>query len=272
MKMFWREATFVGFDVETSGKYPLGAEICEVAAVKWRENKIIDTFQSFVATTRPMSQEVIAIHNITNEMLAGAPKSADVMKRLHDFVADDVYMIAHHAPFDMGFLAPEFEKAQLPLPLNSVFCSSLLARKALPESENHKLQTLIRFMGLEKGQAHRALDDAKACLEVGLKIFAKCPQASIDELLDYQLARLRWGDYTIAPLIKNPIFSTLIKALDRREMVQIVYLGGSKPGEARTVFPLGLVRNPLDDYLVAKEEKDQIAKRYFLKKIKAARF
>ncbi|OFZ10769.1 MAG: hypothetical protein A2Z20_00815 [Bdellovibrionales bacterium RBG_16_40_8] len=271
MRISWREVTLVGFDLETSGKYPLEAEICEIAAVKWRDNKIVDSMQSFVTTSRPMSKEVIAIHNITNEMLVGAPKIAQGIKQLSNFIGD-AYMIAHHAPFDMGFLAPEFERINLPLPKNPVFCSSLLSRKAYPESKNHKLQTLIEFFELEKGQAHRAFDDAKACLEIGMKTFTKSQDQSIAGLLDYQGVRLLWSDYTIEPLKANSVFATVIKAIKNREMVQIVYMGGSRPGEARTVFPIGLVRNPLDDYLVAKEEQDQIPKRYFLKKIKAARF
>jgi DNA polymerase III subunit epsilon len=271
MSLKWREATLVGFDVETSGKYPLEAEICEIAAVKWQGGKIIDTFQTLVATTRPMSKEVIAIHNITNEMLVGAPKISEAIVKFHTFI-QGAYLVAHHAPFDLGFLAPEIERAKLPLPKNHVFCSSLLSRKAFKESENHKLQTLIKFFNLEQGQAHRALDDAKACLEVGMRVFAKIGQdVSIEDILEYQEAKLPWQSYALADLISHKVFSVLIEALRDRKQVQIVYSGGSRPGEPRTVHPLGLVRNPLDDYLVAAENLDEIPKRYFLNKIKAAR-
>lgn len=270
MTIHWREATLVGFDVETSGKYPLEAEICEIAAVKWHNGQIVDQFQSLVATSRPMSDAVIAIHNISNEMLVNAPKISEVVKSFHAFVHDSC-LIAHHAPFDMGFLALEFERERLSLPKNPVFCSSLLSRKAFPESENHKLQTLIRFLNLQQGTAHRALDDAKACLHVGLKVFEKIgAEFTLDQLQAYQGTDLTWSGYSIASFRSHPVFSKIVEALEARVMLQIVYAGGSRPGQARTVYPLGLVRNPLDDYLVAAEELEQVPKRYFLNKIKAA--
>ncbi len=266
----WREATFVGFDVETSGKYPLAAEICEVAAVKWRNGVIVDKFQTLIATRFKMSDEVIAIHNITNEMLVGAPSIKTAISDFYKFILDS-YLIAHHAPFDMGFIAPEFERVGLALPKNMVFCSSLLSRKAFPESENHKLQTLINFFNLKKGQAHRALDDAEACLSVGLKVFEKLGQnCTLSELLAYQEAKLPWTDYSISKLRGHGVYSKIVEALESRSMVQITYSGGSKPGLARTVHPLGLVRNPLDDYFVATEDLKEIPKRYFLNKITAA--
>lgn len=267
----WPEATIIGFDTETTGKYPLAAEICEIAAVKWRAGKIIDTFQTLVKVSRPMSAEVIAIHHITDEMLTGAPSIADATRGFYKFIQDG-YLVAHHAPFDLGFMAPEIEKLRLALPKDLVFCTSLFSRKAFPETENHRLQTLIKYFALEQGQAHRALDDAKACLEVALRCFAKVgPRASIEELLKYQEAVLAWSDYSVQDLRGHPAYSQVVLALEKNSMLQIVYQGGSKPGQARTVQPLGIVRNPLDDYLVAQEEKDEFPKRYFLKKISAAR-
>lgn len=269
MTKSWQDETFVSFDVETSGQYPLGAEICEVAAVKWSKGKIIDSFQSLAATKRRMSDQVIAIHNITNEMLVGAPPLSEVIKKFYDFI-EGAYLIAHHAPFDLGFIAPEFERLRLSFPKRPVFCSSLLARRVFPESENHKLQTLIRFFNLEQGTAHRALDDARACLEVGLKIFNKIgPDKDMAEIASYQNANLLWTNFSISALKGNSNFKAIVEALEQNSPVQIVYSGGSKPGQARTVMPLGIVRNPLDDYLVAREENstEEKPKRYFLNKI-----
>src|SRR5580658_5011861 len=111
----WHEATFVGLDTETSGKYPLDAEICEIAAVKWRGGQIIENFQSLVAITRPMNPEAQGVHHISPEMLAGAPNMRDTITKFHNFI-DESFLIAHHAPFDMGFIAYEFERAGLALP------------------------------------------------------------------------------------------------------------------------------------------------------------
>src|SRR5690606_36090270 len=123
--------------------------------------------------------------HITDEMLADAPDIADVIPKFHRFI-EGAYLVAHHAPFDMGFLAVEFEKLTLQLPNNPVFCSSLLSRRLVPESANHRLQTLISHLGLTVGQAHRALDDSKACLEFALNCFRRSGEhCSLQDLLQH---------------------------------------------------------------------------------------
>src|SRR5690349_19013670 len=84
----WFEATFIAIDLETTGKYPLDAEICEMAAVKWRGGEIVDTFQTLVRPQMLMSSEVIKIHNITNEMVQTAPALTEVLNQFHSFIND----------------------------------------------------------------------------------------------------------------------------------------------------------------------------------------
>ena len=119
-----------------------------------------------------MSAEVISIHNISNEMVAKAPPVSQVIQEIHHFMSEGV-PVAHHSPFDMGFLSIEFERAGLPALTTPVLCSSLLSRRAFPQCPNHKLQTLIQYFKLNGGQAHRALDDARACLQLSIKCFEK---------------------------------------------------------------------------------------------------
>ncbi len=261
----------VALDVETSGKYPLSSEICEIAAVKWRGGKIVDEYQTLVRVRIPMGAEVIAIHNITNEMLEGAPEMSSAIAKFYEFMGDG-YAVAHHAPFDLGFLAIEIERAKLMLPKRPAFCSSLLSRKAFSDAPNHRLQTLIKYFKLEQGQAHRALDDARACLAVALRCFEKVGvDASVAKLMDYQAVPLPWGSYSIADLRSHAVFAVLVAALEKNKDVQIIYAGGSRPGESRTVRPVGLVRNPNGDFFVAIDENDDQPKRFFLNKITAAR-
>src|SRR5690554_5714295 len=100
----WRSVDLVAFDTETTGKYPLSAEVCELAAVKWRDGKIVDTFQTLLKPSRPMDAEVIAIHGITNEMVENAPRMVEKIDEFREFISGAV-LLAHHAPFDLGFLA-----------------------------------------------------------------------------------------------------------------------------------------------------------------------
>lgn len=267
----WRECEFVGFDTETSGKYPLEAEICELAAVKWKNGKVVDTFSTLIKPSKPMDAEVIAIHGITDAMVENAPSMSEKIADFHAFLGDGV-PIAHHAPFDLGFVSLEFEKKNLALPTGPVVCSSLLSRKIFPESENHRLQTLIRFFGLQQGQAHRALDDARASLEVALKCFEKINEASTDPLplakmLEAQGGALTWQRFSMAELQGSAVPAQLIKAISEHKIIDMTYSAGSKPGAPRRVHPLGLVRSLDGDFLVAYDERDQRSKRYFVDKV-----
>lgn len=270
----WFDTTFIAIDLETTGKYPLDAEICEMAAVKWHQGRIVSEFQTLIKPRLLMSSEVIAIHNITNEMVENSPALESKLSEFHQFIGDG-YIIAHHSPFDMGFLAWEFEKARLPLPTLPVFCTSLLSRAINFDVPNHRLATLAAHFNIEAGAAHRALDDAKTCLGVALKYFENLgPEAKVSDILSIQHVRLEWPRFSIESLMEKDQFRTLIRALRDRREVSIVYEGGSRPGESRKVFPLGLVRSMDGDFLVATEgnnEGDDVKpKRYFLEKISSA--
>src|SRR4051812_25854435 len=94
----WRDLTLVAFDTETTGKYPLTAEICEIAAVKYRGGEVVDTYSTLLKPSKPMGDAVIAIHGITNEMVANAPLMSEKIREVHAFFADSI-LITHHAPF-----------------------------------------------------------------------------------------------------------------------------------------------------------------------------
>ena len=265
--LLWKDLTFVGFDTETSGKYPLDAEICEIAAVKWRNGEVVDTFATLIKPSKPLVAENIAIHGITNDMVENAPRMSEKIAEFHAFIQDAI-PVAHHAPFDLGFVAIEFEKAGLPLPVLPVVCSSLLSRKVFPESDNHRLQTLIKFFQLEQGTAHRALDDAKACLEVGIKCFEKTgTDVVMEHAFQAQGGPLFWSRFSMRELRENPIIKNLITAVEQQRVVEMAYSAGSTPGAKRRVHPMGIVRSLDGDFLVAYAEEDQRSKRYFLEKV-----
>lgn len=262
----------VAFDLETSDQYPLQAEVCEMAAVKYFEGKIVDSFQSLVKVSKPMGEKVIGIHGITNEMLIDAPNMSDVVAPFREFI-DGCHVVAHHSPFDLSFMAIEFEKADLSLPEEPAFCSSLLSQKILPNSPNHRLQTLIQYLKIEQGTAHRALDDSKACLEVALNCFNKFPDYNVDQFLEIQGGAFYWKDFSINELCKNPVHKLLVEACNKKEDIQITYAGGSKPGQARTVTPVGIIRHShKSDSFVAFSGGDTKPKRYYMEKITKATF
>lgn len=263
----WENFEFVAFDTETSGAYPLGAEIVEFGAVKWKNGQIVDSYQTLLKPTVPMSAFNISIHGITNEMVADAPLIKDKIHEIREFMGEAILM-AHHAPFDLGFVAIEFEKYGVALPKNPALCTSLLARKIITESANHKLQTLIGVLGLDRGAAHRAKDDATACLEVGLECLrrlAKAGRPNLKSAFDTQEKKLTWDQYLIVGA-RNQTIDKIVEAIQKRLSMDLVYDASSSG--TRRITPIGLVRSPDGDFVMATCHRDAAQKRFYLQKFK----
>lgn len=263
----WHEYTYVSFDTETSGAYPLGAEIVEIGMIKWKGGKEIGQYQTLLKPTYPMSDFIIGIHGITNEMVADAPLMKDRINEIRDFFRDSVLM-AHHAPFDMGFLTVDIEKAQIPLPTEPVLCTSLLARKLIPESPNHKLQTLNQVLKIDGGTAHRAFDDARACLQVGLECLKRMGEtATLQHAIKAMGKELEWSKYLLLNG-QSEFYKRIVEAIQSRRDVDFVYEGGSLKGKTRRMTPIGIVRNPDGDYVMATCHIDRAQKRFYFDKMK----
>jgi DNA polymerase-3 subunit epsilon len=266
LKLPWSEYTYVAFDTETSGAYPLAADIVEFAAVKWKGGQEIASFQTLLKPREKMSDFIIGIHGITNEMVETAPEMKEKINEIREFLGDAIPM-AHHAPFDMGFVSVEFEKHSLQPPVTPVLCTSLLSRKIILESPNHKLQTLIQVLKLPQGAAHRALDDARACLQVGLECMKRNgEQATLENLIQVQGKNLNWGNYF---LLKSDSFilKLISQAIHEKRDVEFTYSGGTLKGKPRKMTPIGIVRNPDGDYVVAICHVDRAQKKFYIDRI-----
>ncbi|MBL8967350.1 MAG: 3'-5' exonuclease, partial [Spirochaetaceae bacterium] len=102
------------------------------------------------------------IHGIRDEDVRGEPDFAARAPALAE-LARGAVIIAHNAPFDLAFLRAELERAGLPAALNEVLDTRILAKAAYPGLQSYKLVDLARFLGIDTGRSHRALDDAKTC-------------------------------------------------------------------------------------------------------------
>ena len=272
--MSWKNECFISLDLETTGAFPFESEICEIGAVKWKGGKIIDKYEVLIKPSHTIPDEIIAIHGITNEMLENSPTISEKIHEFYDFIQDG-YLIAHHAPFDMGFLAFEFEKRDMDFPIKKALCSSLLSRQLIPESPNHKLVTLRKTLNLTDNNAHRAYDDSISCLELAMVCFERMGNgATIKDLFAKQGGGLDWQKFSMKGLMKEPAFTALVQCFyDKKEILEIIYMGGSKSkkGQWRKVVPVGLVRNPSGDFLVAKDEPRGQPKRFYLSKVQDSR-
>lgn len=261
----WSNYPVVAFDTETSGAYPLESEIIELGAVKWYKGEIVGKFQTLLKPSKPLTEDNIKIHGITNEMVKGAPLLEERVLEFCEFI-DGSILLAHHAPFDLGFLTPVIEKTGLNFPSNFHLCTSLLSR-ALLHTSNHKLQTLVKELNLTGGDAHRAFDDAYACMQVFFKCVEKITdEATLRRLKQIQVKKIEWSDFC---LYKNAptVVDQIVEAIKLDKMIQIMYEGGTNKNKFRPITPKGIVRNPDGDYVHAQCELDHQRKRFYLSKI-----
>src|SRR5665648_993664 len=99
--------------------------------------------------------------------LRGQPRIEQVLPAFFEFSRGAV-LVAHNAPFDIGFLKAAARDHGYPWPGNQVLDTVALARRAVTRDEvpNHKLSTLAAFFRTAVAPEHRALSDARATVDV----------------------------------------------------------------------------------------------------------
>lgn len=155
------DATYVVFDVETTGLSAVYDTIIELAGVKIHRGEIVDRFESFANPHQPLSQTTIDLTGITDDMVKDAPEVDDVLKQFYEWSKDDI-LVAHNASFDIGFLNQGYQKIGYENVKNPVIDTLELARFLFPELKNHRLDTLCKHLDIELVNHHRAIYDAEA--------------------------------------------------------------------------------------------------------------
>ncbi|MDH6215793.1 TerD family protein [Streptomyces pseudovenezuelae] len=102
----------------------------------------------------------VEVHGLTVERLRGAPSFDQVAERIGGMLQDRV-LVAHNAQFDYDFLAHEFARARMWLPVSQRLCTLALNRQVDPPTDNMKLGTLAAHYGVPQQRAHDALDDTR---------------------------------------------------------------------------------------------------------------
>jgi DNA polymerase-3 subunit epsilon len=160
------DTTFVVLDLETTGLSPARDRITEVGAVRARGGEVDAELRTFVHPGQPIPAAVTAITGITDADVAGAPRIDDVLPLLVDFIGGSV-LVAHNAPFDVGFVTAAAARLGVRLPRFTVLDTAVLARRLIREEvRDVRLATLARHFRAPTSPDHRALNDARATLHV----------------------------------------------------------------------------------------------------------
>jgi DNA polymerase III epsilon subunit family exonuclease len=169
--------TFVAFDTETTGLFPIMHRLVEIGAVRFRlDGRDHATFQQLIDPEIPIPQDVQQMYGITDRMVRGQPTLEQVIPQFIEFLGHrDTILLAHNAPFDLGFLAMSLIRLGIAYPPHYLLDMLELARRLYPTWQNHSLEHVAIKLNVANKAEHRAMSDARAVKDIFLAMLQHAP-------------------------------------------------------------------------------------------------
>jgi DNA polymerase III subunit epsilon len=226
-----RDLTFCVVDLETTGAaVSQGSMITEIGAVKVRGGELLGEFQTLVNPHSEIPPFIAVLTGITNSMVAAAPPIAVALPSFLEFARGSV-LVAHNAPFDVGFLQHFARHLGHPWPGFEVVDTARLARRVITRDDapNCKLSSLAVAFGSATTPNHRALADARATVDVLHGLFERLGSLGVHTLEELQTFTSR---VTTAQRRKRHLAENLPHApgvyLFRDDGGRVLYIGTSR--------------------------------------------
>ena len=159
---------YICIDLETTGLNPKHDKIIEIGAVKVRDGKAAEVFETFVNPGRKLEERITELTGITDAQLKDAPEITEVLPALLDVVGEDV-LLGHSVLFDYSFIKKAAVNQKFTFEKQGIDTLKI-ARRYLTELPSRSLDSLCNHYGIEH-HAHRALADAKATCELYDKLW-----------------------------------------------------------------------------------------------------
>src|SRR3990172_12225201 len=164
------DATWIVFDLETTGLSASSSRICEIGAQRVHELELEETFETLVHPGLPLPAAITSLTGITAASLGVAPRAQHAVRRFLAFAGGAV-LVAHNARFDLAFLDREVQRLTGQRVAAPVVDTVWLARRLLGERTRRAgLAALAQFFGTSAQPCHRALPDAPATAEILLAL------------------------------------------------------------------------------------------------------
>ncbi len=180
------DSTYVVFDLETTGLYPnSGDSIIEIGAVKIKNGKIIDRYDELINPGRLLSEEIVKITGINDDMLKNKRNEEICVCDFMKWVGD-LPMVAHNAKFDMSFLDNAYSKYNLGKISNIVIDTLGLSRYLESSERYHNLATLVKRYDIpwDENKHHRGDYDSEGTALIFNKMLNKLKINNINTMQD----------------------------------------------------------------------------------------
>lgn len=164
---------WVIIDTETTGLYdPIYVvELAGQLMEGWRP--VGAPFRMLLNHNVPVPWDAVAVHGYTQEYLKahGAPPP-QVYEAFRGY-ARDYPLVAHNLSYDWNrCLVPEWARLRIPTIGQSGFCTMLLGRRVIPETDGHSLDYLRAYFNLNPGgRAHQAKHDVGTVVEMFCNLY-----------------------------------------------------------------------------------------------------
>jgi DNA polymerase-3 subunit epsilon len=173
-------------DLETTGGNAAYHRITEVGIVRMESGEVVEEWSSLINPECRIPSYIEGFTGITNEMVAGAPRFADiaalVLEKLQAPALGPAQrapiFVAHNARFDYSFLRTEFRRLDVHFSAK-VLCTVKLSRRLFPEYPRHSLDAVMERHQLTCTERHRALGDARVLGDFWSKLRGEVPEAKL---------------------------------------------------------------------------------------------
>ena len=152
--------SYIALDIETTGLRVKEDRIIEIAAIKVKDGKEIEVFNTLINPHMRLSEYTMDITGIEEELLKDKPVIEEIIPDFLEFI-EDLPLLGHRILFDYSFIKKAV--VNLGLEFNKEGIDTLeLARLCLPKEQSKVLKEACKFMNIEMKDWHRALPDARA--------------------------------------------------------------------------------------------------------------
>lgn len=186
------KATFVVFDLETTGLSTRYDKITEFGGIRFENGQITKTMDLLINPERKIPQAIVEKTHITDEMVKDKPTIEQVIDQILEFM-DGAILVSHNITFDYGFIAETLKRMGREPFVKPAIDTLSLSRYLFPEASAHRLGNLSRNLGMDDyndEDAHRADYDAKILNEVWLAMLSRLTKNN-QNLLHSDLAKIK---------------------------------------------------------------------------------
>ncbi|MBP0962489.1 MAG: PolC-type DNA polymerase III [Oscillospiraceae bacterium] len=156
----------------TTGPNYSADRFIEMSAVKIRDLQVIDEFSTLVSPGIPVPFKVSEETGITAAMVENAPDEVTALKQFIEYCGDKPVLVSHNAGSETTFFNECVKRAGLSFKY-SFIDSACLSQSVFKDLAKHKLDSVAKYLKIQKPEQNRAADEARTLAKVYIKIIEK---------------------------------------------------------------------------------------------------